>query len=290
MVGMIVNGGTGLAGKRIRDVWLALLLAEVMVLAACGSGGGQAGEETSGGGGGEQGGTLTVFGAASLTDAFGELATTFEEENQGTEVRTSFGASSEVLAQIQQGAPADVFASADEAKMNTAVDDGLVAGEPQTFVRNRLTIVVPKDNPAGIESYEDLAEPGLRLVLAEDDVPVAEYAKESLQKANAEYGADFERRVLDNIVSREADVRAGANRVVLGEADATFGYTSDVTPDIRDRVGTVEIPSDLNVIATYPIAVLEEAESPVLAKRWVELVTSDEGQQVLEEWGFEPAS
>lgn len=239
---------------------------------------------------GDSGGTLTVFAAASLTDAFGELATTFEEQNPGVAVRTSFGSSSKVLAQIQQGAPADVFASADEATMNTAVNEGLVAGEPRTFVRNRLVIVVSGDGPAGIQSYRDLAEPGLRLVLAEDEVPVAEYAEESLERANAEYGADFREGVFDNIVSREADVRAAVNRVALGDADATFGYTSDVTPDIRDRVETVGIPPDLNVIATYPIAALSGAESPELANRWIELVTSAEGQGVLKKWGFEPAS
>jgi molybdate transport system substrate-binding protein len=248
------------------------------------------GEETTGGRDGKQENTLTVFGASSLTDAFGELAMTFEKKNGSVEVRTSFGASSDVLAQIQQGAPADVFASADEAKMRTAVEEGLVAGKSQIFVRNRLIIVVPEDNPAGIEGYEDLSEPDLKLVLAEDEVPVAEYAKESLDKANAEYGADFRQRVLDNVVSREADVRAGVNRVALGDADATFGYTSDVTPDVRDRVETVEIPPDLNVIATYPIAVLEEAASPELAKQWIELVMSQEGQDILEKWGFESAA
>ncbi len=174
--------------------------------------------------------------------------------------------------------------------MRTAVEEGLVAGKSQIFVRNRLIIVVPEDNPAGIEGYEDLSEPDLKLVLAEDEVPVAEYAKESLDKANAEYGADFRQRVLDNVVSREADVRAGVNRVALGDADATFGYTSDVTPDVRDRVETVEIPPDLNAIATYPIAVLEEAESPELAKQWIELVMSQEGQDILEKWGFESAA
>jgi molybdate transport system substrate-binding protein len=231
-----------------------------------------------------------VLAAASLTDAFGELAQRFEDQNPGVEVKTSFGASSEMLAQIQQGAPADVFASADEAKMDEAVEGGLISGEPETFVRNRLVVVVPEDNPAGIEGYEDLAEPGLRLVLAEDGVPVAEYAEESLDKAGAEYGPGFRQRVFDNIVSREADVRAAVNRVALGDADATFGYASDVTPDVRDRVETVEIPAGLNVVATYPIAALKKAQSPELTRRWIELVTGEEGRRLLEKWGFEPAA
>jgi molybdate transport system substrate-binding protein len=238
----------------------------------------------------EQGGTLTVLAAASLTDAFGELAGTFEERNPGVEVRQSFESSSTLLTQIQQGAPADVFASAATEEMDAAVRADLVAGEPEIFVRNREVIMVPEDDPAGIESMRDLASPGIRLVLAEDGVPAADYAMEILGKAEAEYGGGFKRDVLSNVVSREADVRASVNRVALGDADATFGYASDYTPDIRDRVGVVEVPESLNIVATYPIAALEDAENPGLAREWVDLVLSEEGQRVLEKWGFEPAA
>jgi molybdate transport system substrate-binding protein len=284
MVRMIENGEIGLAGKRIRGVWLALLLAAVTILAGCGGS-----EEMTGG---EQGGTLTVFAAASLTDAFGELAEDFEEQNSGVEVRTNFASSSTLATQIQQGAPADVFASANEAQMEMVAEAGLVAGEPETFVRNREVVVAPGDNPAGIEEFADLSEPGIRLVLALDEVPAAEYAMEILGNAaeDPEYGPEFEQAVLDNIVSREEDVRAAVNRVVIGDADATFGYASDVTPDIRDEVEVVEIPETLQVIPTYPIAVLDGAQNEELAREWVELVLSDEGQQVLEKWGFEPAA
>ena len=231
-----------------------------------------------------------MFAASSLTDAFGELAGTFEEQNPGTEVRQSFESSSTLLTQIQHGAPADVFASAAQEEMDTAVDDGLVAGEPEVFVRNREVVMVPVDNPANIESMRDLARPGIKLVLAEDGVPAADYALEILDKANAEYGSDFEQDVLSNVVSRETDVRASVGRVALGDADATFGYTSDYTPDIRDKVNVIPIPPDLNITATYPIAVLKDAKSPELARKWVELVVSDEGQRVLEKWGFEPVA
>jgi molybdate transport system substrate-binding protein len=125
-------------------------------------------------------------------------------------------------------------------------------------------------------------------VLAEDEVPAAEYAKEILHKANAQYGDDFEKRVLSNVVSREADVRASVARVSVGDADATFGYASDYTPDIRDRVKVVPIPPSLNIVATYPVAALKDANSPGLAKKWVALVTSEEGQRVLKKWRFEP--
>ncbi len=255
------------------------------VLAAlAGCGGAAAGE------GDEQGGTLTVFAASSLTDAFGELAGIFEERNPGVEVRQSFESSSTLLTQIQQGAPADVFASAAQEEMDAAAKDDLVAGEPEIFVRNREVIMVPVDNPAGIESMRDLARPGIRLVLAEDGVPAADYALEVLGKAEAEYGGDFKRDVLSNVVSREADVRASVNRVALGDADATFGYASDYTPDIRERVRVVEVPESLNIVATYPIAALEDARHPGLTREWMELVVSEEGQRVLEKWGFEPVA
>ena len=231
-----------------------------------------------------------MLAASSLIDAFGELGKTFENENEGVTVKQSFESSSTLLTQIQQGAPADVFASAAQEEMNTAVKDGLVAGKPEVFVKNREIIMVPKDNPAGIKEFRDVATPGLKLALAQKDVPAADYALEILDKANAQYGDDFEKKVLSNVVSREADVRASVNRVVVGDADATFGYASDYTIDIRDRVKVVPIPPDLNIIATYPIAALDDARDPDLAKKWIELVTSKEGQRVLEKWNFEPAA
>ena len=253
-------------------------------LVGCGSGS----SGTEGGNGEAE--TLTVLAASSLIDAFGELAKRFEERNPDVEVNQSFESSSTLLTQIQQGAPADVFASAAQDEMDTAVDDGLVAGEPEVFVRNREIIMVPKDNPANIRNLQDVAKPGVRLVLAQKDVPAADYAVEILSKANNEYGGDFKRNVLSNVVSREADVRAAVNRVVVRDAEATFGYASDYTPDIRDRVEVVRIPPDLNIVATYPIAAMKEANNPELAKQWVELVLSEEGQRVLKKWGFEQAA
>ena len=278
---------------RSRSVALAGGLVMMLALMSCG---GSSGGESGGGGdggqgdGGDSGGTLIVLAASSLTDAFGELAERFEEQNPGVEVRQSFESSSTLLTQIQQGAPADVFASAAEEEMDTAVDDGLVAGEPEVLVRNREVIMVPEDNPADIQNMQDLAEPGIKLVLAEDGVPAADYALEILGKANAEYGGGFKQDVLANVVSRESDVRASVNRVVVGDADATFGYASDYTPDITDRVKVIPIPPNLNMIATYPIAALEDAKDPGLAEEWVDLVTSEEGQRVLEKWNFEPVA
>ncbi|MBA2534062.1 MAG: molybdate ABC transporter substrate-binding protein [Rubrobacter sp.] len=275
-----------------RKVWSSalILLALAIVLAGCGGSGSSGESGGSGGGGNKQGGTLTILAASSLTDAFGELGNTFEKENPDTTVKTSLGASSDLLAQIQQGAPADVFAFAAEEEMDTAVKDGLVAGKPEVFVKNREVIMVPKDNPANINSLEDMSKPGIKLVLAAKDVPAADYAVEILGKANKEYGPDFEQDVLSNVVSREADVRASVNRVVVGDADATFGYASDYTPDIRGKVKIIKIPPKQNTIATYPIAALKDAKEPALAKKWVDLVTSSEGQKVLKKWNFEPAA
>jgi molybdate transport system substrate-binding protein len=174
--------------------------------------------------------------------------------------------------------------------MDTAVKDGLVAGKPKVFVKNREVIMVPEDNPADIQSLRDLAKPDIKLVLAQEDVPAADYAVEILGKANARYGLSFKKKVLSNVVSREADVRASVNRVVVGDADATFGYASDYTPDIKDRVKVIPIPPGLNIIATYPIATLKDAKDPGLAKKWVDLATSKEGQRVLKKWNFEPAA
>ena len=272
----------------IRSRFLALACVFFMLLGVVSCGGGNS--NSNGSGGGKQGGTLTIFAASSLIDAFGELGKTFENQNEGVKVKQSFESSSTLLTQIQQGAPADVFASAAMEEMDTAVKDGLVAASPQVFVRNREIIMVPNDNPADITRFEDVANPGVKLALAQKDVPAADYALQILDKANAKYGDDFEEDVLSNVVSREADVRASVNRVVVGDADATFGYASDYTVDIRDRVKVVPIPPDLNIVATYPIAALKDAEEPELAGKWVELVTSKEGQRVLKRWNFEPAA
>src|SRR5918997_6946008 len=261
-----------------------LLVAVVAVTSFVGCGGSSAG----GGGGEQEGDTLRVFAATSLTDAFGELAKTFEEDNPGVEVRLNLESSTTLLSQIQQGAPADVYGSSAEEEMDKAVKDGLVAGEPKIFAKNREVIMVPKENPANIRSLHALARPGVKLVLTEEGVPSTDYAIEILGKANAKYGSGFKEDVLSNVVSQEANVRAAVDRVAHGDYDGTFSYASDYTPDIRERVSVIEIPEDLNIVATYPVAALKGAESPELAREWVDLVVSAEGQRVLKKWGFEP--
>src|ERR671933_102233 len=186
------NHRVKLAGERgfLASLLFLVLLGPTFGLTGCGGDAGASGGEGSSQTTGEEqtsGGTVTVLAASSLTDAFGELATIFEERNPGANVNTSFGGSSELLTQIEQGAPADVFASADEAKMDTAVQDDLV-NTPQIFARNRPVLIVPTDNPAGIQGLRDLAKPGTKLVLAQEGVPIAEYARKILTNANTEFG------------------------------------------------------------------------------------------------------
>ena len=234
-------------------------------------------------------GTIIVFAAGTLQDAFKELAETFEEQNPGSDVRFNFGESSALLTQIQQGAPADTFASADATKMETAVEEGLVE-EPRVFAHTKPVIIVPEGNPAGIQQLQDLAKPGAKITLMYKSAPLGEYTDQILKRADSLYGNDFYQKVMENVVSREGQHRAPADKVALGEADATFVYNTDVESDLRDKVQIVEIPEDLNVIPDFPIAVTTDASNPNLAQRWVDLLLSSEGQQVLEKWGFESAS
>ncbi|MCX7624460.1 MAG: molybdate ABC transporter substrate-binding protein [Thermomicrobium sp.] len=234
-------------------------------------------------------GEITVFAAASLTDAFEEIAQAFQQRYPGTTVTFNFAGSSQLRAQLSQGAEADVFASADWKNMQGAQQDGTIGSDPEVFARNEPVIVVPANNPAGIGSLADLAKPGIRLVLEGQDVPIGNYARQVLQKASQDpsYGSDFAQRVLANVVSEETNVKAALTKVALGEADATFVYRTDATaPDVEDKVKIVEIPSQFDVVAEYPIAVVKNAPNPAGAQAFVDFVLSPEGQRILAKWGF----
>lgn len=229
--------------------------------------------------------TLNVFAAASLTDAFNEIATAFTAQNEGVEVAFNFAGSSTLATQISQGAPVDVFASADTTQMQVIVDAGLVMGEPIIFTRNRLTVITPEDSE--IMTLEDLARSGILLVLAESNVPVGKYSREILENLNEVYGTDFSEKVLANLVSEEANVRQVATKVELGEADAAIVYVTDAA--LLESVRPIEIPDDANVIATYPIAAITTSEQSELAQSFLDFVLSQEGQAVLGKYGFLPA-
>lgn len=258
-------GGVGLPRRLGAAVWaLGLVTA-----AACSSDGERAEDQ------------ITVFAAASLTESFTELARLFEDRHPVVTVRLSFGPSDALATQIIEGAPADVFASASPVWIEAVDREGPGAESETDFARNRLVVITPEDDPAGVGSIEDLATPGLRLVLAAQDVPVGAYAREVLERAGVSAGA------LANIASNEEDVKAVVQKVVLGEADAGIVYVTDVAGEAAVDLRAVAIPDEVNVIATYPIAVVSEGST--WAEEFVDLVTGAEGRRVLRGHGFLPA-
>ncbi len=231
--------------------------------------------------------SLNVFAASSLTDAFTEIGENFEAANSGVTVTFNFAGSQSLRTQIEEGAPADVFASASGKEMDEAVAGKFITeGTPQTFLNNKLVVILPADNPAGLETLEDLADPGIKIVLAAEEVPVGNYARQALELMNSSFGSDFKDKVLANIVSNEDNVKQVVSKVQLGEADAGIAYVSDIvaSPDLK----TIEIPIELNAIAKYPIAPLAASEHVELTQAFVEYVLSAEGQAVLQKWGFAP--
>jgi molybdate transport system substrate-binding protein len=239
----------------------------------------------------EGGGQLTVFAAASLTDAFGKMKTDLEAAHPGLSITYNFAGSQTLVTQVKEGAQADVFASADTKQMNAAIANGSVSGNPVTFVHNRLVIVTPKDNPAGIASAADLAKSGLRLVLAQAEVPVGRYARQAICTMDADsatYGEAFADRVGGNIVSEEENVRDVLAKVQLGEADAGIVYVSDAA-SAGDDVQRIDIPDAVNVLATYPIAAVSGGNQ-ALAEAFIAYVLSPDGQATLGDFGFEPVS
>ena len=236
--------------------------------------------------------TLTVFAASSLTDALEETATAFEAENPGATVIFNFGGSSTLAAQLVEGAPADVFASANTRQMQVALEAGRITNQPITFIRNLLVLITPADNPAHIESLRDLADPGIRFVVAAPGVPVRVYTDVMLSRLASvpTYGSDYRAAVLTNIVSEEDNVRQVFLKVALGEADAGIVYQSDVTPDSADQVLTIPIPRVVNSLATYPIAITDDTSHPELAQAFVDFVLANDGQAIMERWGFLPVN
>lgn len=236
----------------------------------------------------QQNQTLTVFAAASLTDAFTEIGDAFSAANPGVEIIFNFGSSSNLAAQLVEGAPADVFASANVQQMDVAREGRRIAGEPRIFAWNRLIVIVPADNPADVRSLRDLANPGLKLVLAAPGVPIRDYTDVLLEKLahDPKYGEAYRAAVIANIVSEEGNVRQVSAKIALGEADAGVVYTSDVTPDVSGQVISLPVSDAYNSIALYPIAVTNDSAAPDLAQAFVDYVLSSKGQQVLERWGF----
>lgn len=237
----------------------------------------------------EDGGELRVFAAASLVDAFAEIGSDIQEANPNVNITFETAGSQTLVTQLQEGAEADVLATANNSTMATAVESGLIEGEPQTFTGNRLVIVVPEGNPAGIESIDDLAGEGVDLVVAAADVPVGNYSRNVLCEYSTTDAAPegFIDSVNANIVSEELDVRSVLAKVQLEEADAGLVYASDaVAANLAgEPVDVIEFPDTLNVTAVYPIAPVAGGNVE-LASAFIAYVLSEPGQATLEHYGF----
>jgi molybdate transport system substrate-binding protein len=231
--------------------------------------------------------TLTVFAAASLSDAFEEIGQNFETANPGVTVKLNFGGSQTLRVQIEQGARADVFASANLKEMEALLAGHFVAAESaRIFLTNQLVVILPADNPAGLSALEDLTKPGLKIVLAAKEVPVGNYSMQVLDKLDQVSGNGFKDRVLANVVSYENDVKQVAAKVQLGEADAGLVYLSDTVA--ASGLQQIDIPAENNVIAKYFLAALSQSQNPELARAFIDYVLSGAGQAVIQKWGFLP--
>jgi molybdate transport system substrate-binding protein len=242
-----------------------VILVPALVTAACG------GSETAASSQIE----LTVFAAASLTNAFEDIGMAYERDNPGVSIRFNFLASSDLATQIVEGAPADVFASADEINMRRLVDEDLVESGPEIFAQNKLAIIVPADNPGHVQSIHDLENDDLVVAVCAEECPAGQYALEIFDRAEVDVEPD----------SLEGDVKAVVTRVELGEADAGIVYVTDILAAGNDVAG-IDIADDDNVIATYPIATLVGSDDA--AGDFVDFVESEGAQQILSSHGFLP--
>jgi molybdate transport system substrate-binding protein len=232
---------------------------------------------------------LTVFAAASLTGAFRAIANDYEIAHPGVIVTLNFAGSQILRTQLEQGATADIFASADHKNMEVLLAEGLVDKNTTTdFASNQMVVILPYKNQANLQDLEDLAKPGVKIVLADQSVPAGNYARQILEKMSqdSQYGGEFKNKVLANVVSNETDVKQVVTKVELGEADAGIVYSSDAmaAPDL----GTIIIPEKYNVVASYPIAIPYSAKEPALASDFLAYVISPAGQAILLKWGFGP--
>lgn len=262
--------------RRPLTLLLAVLAVSASVAASCGSG-----DTTGTGAAGTASdleGAITVSGAASLSDAFTRIAEDFSAANPGVEVTLNVDSSSSLSTQILDGAPVDVFASADEATMAELADESLIAGEPETFATNELVIITKPGNPRGIAALADLADAGV-IALCGEEVPCGRYAEEVLDGA----GVDLD----EASVTRGQNVGATLTAVADGDAVAGIVYVTDAK-SAGDTVESVSIPAELNVVATYPIGVLEASGNREVAEAFLAYVMSDKGQAVLADHGFLP--
>jgi molybdate transport system substrate-binding protein len=230
---------------------------------------------------------LVVYAAASLRDAFQGLSEAFERGHPGVSVRMNFAGSQDLRVQIEHGARVDVFASADEKHMKALRDHSMVE-RPTLFAQNEPVLIVPATNPAKLVTFADLPK-AERVVLGAPEVPIGAYAGTILGAAGKLYGADFGLGVARHIRSRELNVRQVLAKVALGEADAGIVYKTDALT-AKERITSIAIPPSVNVVASYPIAMVSAAPHPDLARAWIAFVLSSEGQAILRATGFRAAT
>lgn len=235
--------------------------------------------------------TLVVYAASSLTRSFTAIGTEFEERHAGVRVMFNFAGSQALATQIEHGAIADLFASADAVDMDRLQEKGLLAVDPVVFAENRLVVAVPAANPAELGNLRDLARPGVRIIVGQENVPIGRFTRQVLAKLSDDtaYGSAFREAVLANVRSEELNVRQVLAKVVLGEADAGFVYVSDIAGSTAD-VKTLAIPEHANVMAEYPIALLSSAKEDSLARRFIEFLRSEIAQDHLRQAGLQPES
>ncbi len=226
--------------------------------------------------------SVVVFAAASLRDVFTELRQPFEQAHPGTRVTFNFAGTQELRAQVEHGAPADVFASADQKHMTELVRAGRAVA-PLVFARNEPVLIVAKEAATKVTSLADLPN-AARIVIGAPEVPIGRYTAQILERASQKMGAEFGARTQARIVSRELNVGQVLAKVMPGEADAGFVYRTDASR-AKDKVSIVTLPPELNVIAEYPIAVLSKPAHPNLARAWVDAVLAIDGQRALEKAG-----
>jgi len=242
---------------------------------------------------------LSIYAATSLTDVVAEMTAAFRAHQPEVEFLLNFASSSTLAAQLLAGAPADIFASANEAQMQLVVDDGRIAAAAvEIFAHNQLLLITPADNPAGLESVADLATRPLLLVLAAPGTPIRAYTDAMLASYATEQGADFPERVHKNLVSEESNVRQVLARVALGEADAGIVYQSDAWADAKAAAGgsaaaqlyQIPIAPLHNQQAAYPIAPLVDSPQAALAAQFIAFALSEEARQILAAYGFCPSA
>ncbi|TMB81051.1 MAG: molybdate ABC transporter substrate-binding protein [Chloroflexi bacterium] len=270
--------------RRSRHPLMLFILLCTLFLAACG---GSTSSTTSTATTAPAVTTLNVFAAASLKESFNVIAAKYTRAHPNITIRLNFAGSQILEQQIASGAPADVFASADQTNMQKAVDAGLV-GNSQVFVKNKLTVIIPAANPGNINTLKDLSRKGVKIDIGAPAVPAGKYSLQVLAKMaqSSNYGPAYENAVKANFVSQETDVKAVVNKVQLGEVDAGFVYVTDVTAAVSNKIKMIDIPDNFNVIAQYPIAVTKSSAHSNDARAFVQYILSPEGQAVLQQYHF----